>query len=428
MTRTRARSLPGQVTSAALDGDLLDGGRSGTQPRGYNVESSGRTSLYYSYDESTPETEVLLTCKRGDSDNPGRVQLSGGGEQVSAEAGAGANQDIRAGGDLAGSTNRPAGHHAPASLPSESTQPQVHFDARAARGARQSIGALISATTPEAFSRGQDASAHSEAALMLASTMAPAEAQKYLVLVQLEHHMRIQGNTTMADGYANLIMKLLDTQFFGASGSAPSAGSSGGSTGMGASSMIAAAASFASLSCDAITLMQAPKQPAEFKISASESKAAASVANNDAGKPSTLGRGRPAAQTGGGQSRPSTTHHKNAGRCYKGAQCPVLASGQKCQWQHTPGELAAAKAATTEVEGTAGGFAESGFMAAAAPLTAISGKLPAASRQVRFAKSASNIGTSLRQQPPAAKWAEPKRTARRPTVGAYTPKLLNPNL
>ena len=80
MTRTRARSLPGQVTSAALDGDLLDGGRSGTQPRGYNVESSGRTSLYYSYDESTPETEVLLTCKRGDSDNPGRVQLSGGGE------------------------------------------------------------------------------------------------------------------------------------------------------------------------------------------------------------------------------------------------------------------------------------------------------------------------------------------------------------
>ena len=310
MTRTRARSLPGQVTSAALDGDLLDGGRSGTQPRGYNVESSGRTSLYYSYDESTPETEVLLTCKRGDSDNPGRVQLSGGGEQVSAEAGAGANQDIRAGGDLAGSTNRPAGHHAPASLPSESTQPQVHFDARAARGARQSIGALISATTPEAFSRGQDASAHSEAALMLASTMAPAEAQKYLVLVQLEHHMRIQGNTTMADGYANLIMKLLDTQFFGASGSAPSAGSSGGSTGMGASSMIAAAASFASLSCDAITLMQAPKQPAEFKISAS--KAAASVANNDADKPSTSGRGRPAAQTGGGQSRPSTTHHKNA--------------------------------------------------------------------------------------------------------------------
>ena len=142
MTRTRARSLPGQVTSAALDGDLLDGGRSGTQPRGYNVESSGRTSLYYSYDESTPETEVLLTCKRGDSDNLGRVQLSGGGERASAEAGAGANQDLHA--DTAGSTKCLARPHAPASLPSGSTTPRLHFDARNARDACQSFGTLYS--------------------------------------------------------------------------------------------------------------------------------------------------------------------------------------------------------------------------------------------------------------------------------------------
>ena len=75
MTRTRARSLPGQVTSAALDGDLLDGGRSGTQPRGYNVESSGRTSLYYSYDESTPETEraVWLPVGHTHSESPAGV-------------------------------------------------------------------------------------------------------------------------------------------------------------------------------------------------------------------------------------------------------------------------------------------------------------------------------------------------------------------
>jgi hypothetical protein len=254
--------------------------------------------------------------------------------------------------------------------------------------------------------------------------MAPAEAQKFLVLVRLEHHMRIQGNTTMADGYANLIMKLLDTQFFGASGSGPSAVSSGGSTGMGASSMIVDAASSASLSCDAT--MQAPKKPAQFKTSAF--KAAASFANNDADKPSTPGRGRPSARTGGGQqSRPSTPHRKNAARCFKGAQCPILAGGRKCQWQHTPEELAAAKAASTEVEGTAGGFTESGFMAVATPLTAVSDNLQVASRKVRFAESASNIGTSLRQQPSAAKWAEPKRTARRSTVGAYPPKLLNPH-
>jgi len=292
------------------------------------------------------------------------------------------------------------------------------FDARNARNAHPSTGALLKAETPEAVSH------QSEDVLVLASTMAPAEAQKFLVLVRLEHYMRIQNNTTMADGYANLIFKILDTQFFGASGSGPSAGSSGGSTGMGASSMIVGAASLASLSCDAT--MQAPKQPAQFKLSASE--AAASVANNDADKPSTSGRGRPSAQTGGGQpSRPSTPHHKTTGRCYKGAQCPILARGRKCQWQHTPEELAAAKAAVTEVAGKAGGLAESGFMAVATPLTAVSDKLQTVSRQVRFVESASNIGTTLRQQPPAANWAEPKRTARRSTVGAYPPKLLRPH-
>jgi hypothetical protein len=109
-------------------------------------------------------------------------------------------------------------------------------------------------------------------------------------------------------------------------------------------------------------------------------------------------------------------------------ECPVLASGQKCQWQHTPGELAAAKAATTEIEGTAGGFTESGFMAAAAPLTAVSDKLQVASRKLRFAESVSNIDTvSFRQQPSAAKWAEPKRTARRSTTGKYQPRLTNPH-
>jgi hypothetical protein len=292
------------------------------------------------------------------------------------------------------------------------------FDARNARDAHPSTGALLKAETPEAVSH------QSEDVLVLASTMAPAEARKFLVLVRLEQHMRIQNNTTMADGYANLIFKILDTQFFGASGSGPSAGSSGGSTGMGASSMIVGAASLASLSCDAT--MQAPKKPAEFKLSASE--AAAYVANNDADKPSTSGRGRPSAQTGGGQpSRPSTPHHKTTGRCCKGAQCPILARGRKCQWQHTPEELAAAKAALTEVAGKAGGLAESGFMAVATPLTAVSDKLQTVSRQVRFVKSASNIGTTLRQQPSAAKWAAPERTARRSTVGTYPPKLLSPH-
>ena len=66
-------------------------------------------------------------------------------------------------------------------------------------------------------------------------------------------------------------------------------------------------------------------------------------------------------------------------------------------------------------------------MAVAAPLTDISDALEVASRSVRFAKSVLNIGTTLRQQPSAAKWAEPKRTARRPTAGAYTPKLINPH-
>ena len=77
MTRTRTGSLPGQVTSAALDGDLRDGGQSGTHPRGDEVLYSGRTSPNYLSDESTPETEdSLANC--GDSDNPGRIQLSGG--------------------------------------------------------------------------------------------------------------------------------------------------------------------------------------------------------------------------------------------------------------------------------------------------------------------------------------------------------------
>jgi len=297
-------------------------------------------------------------------------------------------------------------------------QPLLPFDARTARDAHPSTGVLLKAETPEAVSQ------QSEDVLVLASTMAPAEAQKFLVLVRLEQHMRIQNNTTMADGYANLIFKILDTQFFGASGSGPSAGSSGGSTGMGASSMIVGAASLASLSCDAT--MQAPKQPAQFKLSASE--AAASVANNDADKPSTSGRGRPSAQTGGGQqSRPSTPHHKTTGRCCKGAQCPILARGRKCQWQHTPEELAAAKAALTEVAGTAGGFAESGFMAVATPLTAASDKLQAVSRQARFVDSATNIGTTLPQQPSAATLAAPKRTARRSTTGNYQPRLTDPH-
>ena len=145
MTRTRTRSLPGQVTSAALDGDLRDGGQSGTHPRGDEVLYSGRTSPNHSSDESTPETEdSLANC--GDSDNPGRIQLSGGGEQVSAEAGAGANQDLQAGGDPAGSTKSLARAHAPASLPSGpgSTTPRLHFDARNARDACQSFGTLYS--------------------------------------------------------------------------------------------------------------------------------------------------------------------------------------------------------------------------------------------------------------------------------------------
>ena len=278
MTRSRIGSLSGQATPAALDMDLRVGGRSGSllHLRGSKVEPSSRTSPYYSSDEPTP-ARVNSCAKRGDSDSPGRVQPYGGGEQVSAEAGAGATQDLHAGGALAGSTNCPAGHQAPASRPRESTQPLLPFDARNARNAHPSTGALLKAETPEAVSH------QSEDVLVLASTMAPAEAQKFLVLVRLEQHMRIQNNTTMADGCANLIFKILDTQFFGASGSGPSAGSSGGSTGMGASSMIVGAASLASLSCDAT--MQAPKQPAQFKLSASE--AAASVANNDADKPST---------------------------------------------------------------------------------------------------------------------------------------------
>ena len=170
MTRARTRSLPGQVTSAALDGDLRDGGQSGTHPRGDEVLYSGRTSPNHSSDESTPETEdSLANC--GDSDNPGRIQLSGGGEQVSAEAGAGANQDLQAGGDPAGSTKSLARAHAPASPPSGSTDPRLQFDARNARDARQSYGAPIQPNTPEAVSCGQDADAHSADVLMLASTM-----------------------------------------------------------------------------------------------------------------------------------------------------------------------------------------------------------------------------------------------------------------
>ena len=235
MTRARTRSLPGQVTSAALDGDLRDRGQSGTHPRGDEVLYSGRTSPNDLSAESTPETEdSLANC--GDSDNPGRIQLSGGGEQVSAEAGAGANQDLQAGGDPAGSTKSLARAHAPASPPSGSTDPRLQFDARNARDARQSYGAPIQPNTPEAVSCGQDADAHSADVLMLASTMAPANAQKYLVLVRLEHQMRVKGNLTMADGYAAQIMRLLDAQFSGASGSGSCTGSSGGSTGVGASS------------------------------------------------------------------------------------------------------------------------------------------------------------------------------------------------
>ena len=143
MTRTRARSLPGQVTSAALDGDLLDGGRSGTQPRGYNVESSGRTSPSNSSDESQPET-VDSRAHRGDSDNLGRVLPYEGGKQASAEAGAGAHLDLHRDADTAGSTKSLARAHAPASLPSGSTTPRLHFDARNARDACQSFGTLYS--------------------------------------------------------------------------------------------------------------------------------------------------------------------------------------------------------------------------------------------------------------------------------------------
>jgi hypothetical protein len=75
------------------------------------------------------------------------------------------------------------------------------IDARDARDARHSLGAPIQVNTPEAIPRGHDPPDQSADVLMLASTMAPAEAQKYLVLVRLEHQMRIKGNTPMADGY-----------------------------------------------------------------------------------------------------------------------------------------------------------------------------------------------------------------------------------
>jgi hypothetical protein len=71
MTRARAGSLPG-ATSAALDVDLRDGGRSGSQTRGAEVDYSGRTSPTNSSDESTPETVDSL-AHRGDSDKLGRV-------------------------------------------------------------------------------------------------------------------------------------------------------------------------------------------------------------------------------------------------------------------------------------------------------------------------------------------------------------------
>jgi len=234
MTRAQAGSLPG-ATSAAPDVDLRDGGRSGSQTRGAEVDYSGRTSPTNSSDESTPETVDSL-ANRGDSDNLGRVLPYEGGEQASAEAGAGANQDFQAGGDLAGSTHSPAGRHAPASPPRGSTDTRSHFDARDARDARRSFGAPISVITPEAGSRGRDEALPDEDALMLASTMAPADAHKYMVLVRLEHQMRLKGNTTMADGYAMQIMRLLDAQSSGASGSGSNTGSSSGSTGVGASS------------------------------------------------------------------------------------------------------------------------------------------------------------------------------------------------
>jgi len=105
ITRARTGSLPGHTTSGALDVDLRVGGRSGSQTRSDEVLYSGRTSPHSS-EESTPETVDSL-ANRGDSDNLGRVQPSEGGEQASAAAGAGANQDFQAGGDLAGSTNSP---------------------------------------------------------------------------------------------------------------------------------------------------------------------------------------------------------------------------------------------------------------------------------------------------------------------------------
>jgi hypothetical protein len=614
----------------------------------------------------------------------------------------------------------------------------LQFDARNARDARQSYGAPIQPNTPEAVSCGQDADAHSADVLMLASTMAPANAQKYLVLVRLEHQMRVKGNLTMADGYAAQIMRLLDAQFSGASGSGSCTGSSGGSTGVGASSTSVLAevpgipalprdvtatlergfaeamehvltahkgsitansaprkvqqAVLAALKAmgpvhppssihlsalvilsgslpdeylallsasgedcprkwalgrlelaipvspntngqhryvvrrsqlqqaygevinsdlylskldsllrsfllkllapdarqavqtagncaillrllfgyirydvldfmteevrrlgdapaplvptgsfllaDAIAKLQSmykhrfekhtrelciepydfqlqkaleafpkgepgtplanaladvratiqahlhqsdtghghdanmkllealkkqyankpyagalqaaepaqsgyyaganpfgkgskvkqspdkpPKPPAESKNTASE--AAASDANYEADEPSTSGRGRPAAQNGGGK-RSSSPHHTNAGRCRKGAQCPFLADGQKCRFKHTPEEIAAANAAAAGGEDAGGSYNESGFMAVAAPLTADSDTLQFASRKLRFAKSASIIDMkSLRQQPSAAKWAMPKRTARRPTAGKYQPRPID---
>jgi hypothetical protein len=145
-TWARTGSLPGHATSAALDMDLRVGGRSGSllHLRGSKVEPSSRTSPYYSSDESIP-ARVDSLARRGDSDSLGRVLPSGGGEQVSAEAGAGATQDLHAGGALAGSTDRPAGHQAPASRPRESTQPLLPFDARNARNAHPSTGALLKA-------------------------------------------------------------------------------------------------------------------------------------------------------------------------------------------------------------------------------------------------------------------------------------------
>ena len=164
-----------------------------------------------------------------------------------------------------------------------------------------------------------------------------------------------------------------------------------------------------------------PKPAAESKSIASET--AASDTDSEADKTASSDRGRTAAPNGGGK-RSSSPYTKTAGKCHKGAKCPNIF---KCRWKHTAAELAAARAAEAESDAPARGYNEVGLMAVAAPLPAVSDILQASSRKVRFVESVSYIGTKLRRRPSDAEWAEPKRTARRSTVGAYVPKLLNPH-